>query len=45
MPDEAIETFVEHAHRVTSPLTSVLLVPMGDEMGSRAQGGDGTVDW
>ena len=35
LPGEAIETFVEHAHRVTSPLTSVLLVPMEDEMGSR----------
>ena len=29
LPDEAIDTFVEHAQRVTSPMTSVLLVPMG----------------
>lgn len=29
LPDEAIDTFVEHARRVTSPLTAVLLVPMG----------------
>ncbi len=29
LPDEAIDVFVEHAMKVTSPLTSVLLLPMG----------------
>ena len=29
LPDEAIDTFINSALRVTSPLTSVLLMPMG----------------
>jgi FAD/FMN-containing dehydrogenase len=29
LPDEAIDTFVEQAAKVTSPLTQVLLIPMG----------------
>ena len=29
LPDEAVDTFVEHARKVTSPLTSVILAPMG----------------
>ena len=29
LPDEAIDVFVEQAQKVTSPLTSVLLMPMG----------------
>jgi FAD/FMN-containing dehydrogenase len=28
-PDEAVDAFVEYARKVTSPLTSVLLMPMG----------------
>ena len=38
LPDEAIDAFVDHAQRVTSPLTQVLLLPMGGAIARVADG-------
>lgn len=38
LPDEAIDAFVAHAQRVTSPLTQVMLLPMGGAIGRVADG-------
>lgn len=38
LPDEAIDTFVEHAQKVTSPLTQVHLLPMGGAISRVADG-------
>jgi hypothetical protein len=38
LPDEAIDAFVSHAQRVTSPLTQVHLLPMGGALSRVADG-------